>query len=62
LTHASALHRAGAVSEAKLVIADARERVLRSAALIGDAALRESFLTRVRVHAETLRLADEWLA
>jgi hypothetical protein len=61
LTHARALHRSGAVREAKLAIADARERLLRSAAPIGDAALRDSFLTRVRVHAETLRLANEWL-
>jgi tetratricopeptide (TPR) repeat protein len=61
LTHARVLHRAGAVGEAKLAIADARDRILRSAALIGDDALRASFLQRVRVHAETLRLADEWL-
>jgi hypothetical protein len=62
LTHARALHRAGAVSDAKLAIADARERVLRKAALIGDPALRESFLTRVKIHAETLRLANDWLS
>jgi tetratricopeptide (TPR) repeat protein len=60
LTYAEALHRAGAVAEAKRVIADARERLLRSADLVADAAHREAFLGGVRVHAETLRLADAW--
>jgi len=42
------------------VIGDARDRIRASAALLGDPALRESFLHRVRAHAETLRLAAEW--
>ena len=53
---------AGFVSEAKRVIAEARDHLLRSADLIGDPTHREAFLGQVRVHAETLRLADEWLA
>ncbi len=62
LTHACALHRVGAVDEAKVAIAVARDRILQSAVLIGDLALRASFLKEVRAHAKTLRLAAEWQA
>ena len=61
LTHARALHAQGRVADAHAAIADARTRLLRSAALIGDPELRASFLERVRVHADTLRLAGEWV-
>jgi tetratricopeptide (TPR) repeat protein len=61
LTHARALHRAGAIADAKLAIADARDVILRSAARIGDPTLRDSFLKRVQANADTLRLAAEWL-
>lgn len=61
VTYATALHRSGAVDEAKAAIADARDRILRSASLIGDATLRDGFLHRVSANAATLRLSREWL-
>jgi tetratricopeptide (TPR) repeat protein len=60
LAYARALRASGAVEEAKAAITEARRRIMRSAELIGDEALRRSFLERVSEHAETLKAAEEW--
>jgi hypothetical protein len=56
--YAETLHRCGDATEARRATADARDRLLRSAATIRGDALRESFLRRVVHHAQTLALAE----
>ncbi len=53
-----ALAASGRAGEARAAVELARERLAARAALIGDAALRESFLARVPDHARTRELAD----
>ncbi|WP_437940975.1 hypothetical protein [Sorangium sp. So ce341] len=52
---------AGDQRRALAAIAEARARLLASAAKIGDPELRRSFLDDVREHARTLELARAWL-
>ena len=54
-----ALAAAGERTSARATAAQASERLAARAALIGDAALRESFLSRVPEHARTRTLATE---
>jgi hypothetical protein len=61
LTYAEALHAAGEHEEARVAIAEARDRLLVRAESITQAAHRERFLAGVPTHARTLALAREWL-
>ena len=60
LTHAEALHAAGRVDEARAAIGAARQRLLASAAKVGDPAWRGRLLAGVPENARTLALAREW--
>jgi tetratricopeptide (TPR) repeat protein len=60
LLRAEALHALGATDEAFAAIREARDGVLRVAALIEQPELRESYLTRVINNARTLDLARQW--
>jgi eukaryotic-like serine/threonine-protein kinase len=62
LAYARALHAAGNTAEAQTVIDDIAERVTSAAALIGDPALRQSFLEAVPEHALALSFAKTWRA
>jgi eukaryotic-like serine/threonine-protein kinase len=62
LIRAEALHALNRVDEARVAIRAARDEVLRIAAGIADASLRESYLTRLVCNARTLELAETWLA
>jgi hypothetical protein len=57
LAHARALFALGHADEARAAIVIARDRVLARAGRIDDAALRSSFLERIREHVETFELA-----
>ncbi|WP_437337884.1 protein kinase domain-containing protein [Sorangium sp. So ce394] len=61
LIYAEALMAAGDQPRALAAIAEARARLLATAAKIGDPELRRSFLEDVREHARTLELARSWL-
>jgi hypothetical protein len=62
LLRAEALHALGRTDEARLAIQEARDRIGRIAdTLKGEPELRESYLSRVVVHARTLSLATAWL-
>jgi tetratricopeptide (TPR) repeat protein len=61
LTRAEALHALGRIDEANAAIRMARTILLEIAAGIEDHELQLSFLNRVRCHARTLLLAQEWL-
>jgi hypothetical protein len=61
LLRAEALHALGKTDEAFAAIHEAREGVLRVAALISEPELRASYLTRVMNNARTLDLAQQWL-
>ncbi|MDB5219775.1 MAG: Adenylate cyclase, partial [Myxococcaceae bacterium] len=60
LTFAEALDANGDHEAACEAIATARVRILERAAMIHDAAWKESFLERVRENARTLELARQW--
>ncbi len=57
LTYAEALFAVGDEADARVAIAAARDRLLARAARIGDATLRERFLTIVPDNARTMALA-----
>jgi hypothetical protein len=61
LNVAIAHHALGHVDEARRAIDEARKIVLERAARIDDDEVRRSFLERVEVRRDTLRLAREWL-
>ena len=58
LVHVEALLAVGERDQARAKLAAARDRLLKTAALIPDPALRESFFRRVPEHARTLELAE----
>ena len=62
LTRAEALRALDRSVEAREAICHARDSLLQVAAGIRDQELRTSFLARVRVHARTLQLANDWVA
>jgi tetratricopeptide (TPR) repeat protein len=61
LVHAECLHAAGQIEAAREAIGLARERLLRSAAKIGDPAYAQSFVEDVPENARIFALAREWL-
>jgi tetratricopeptide (TPR) repeat protein len=61
LARAEALHAVGRTDDARRAIRDARDRILRIAAGLEDAALQHSFTTIIAANARTLALAREWL-
>ncbi len=61
LTWVQVLMARGDLAEARAAVAVARERLLRQAGQIADAALRRSFLSHVPENARTLSLATELL-
>jgi hypothetical protein len=61
LAHAESLHAAGALTAARIAIAEARARLLATAAKIPDPAYRQTFLDDVPENARTLTLALAWL-
>ena len=60
LVYAEVLQQAGFADASRQALRAARDRLLERAALIGDDALRASFLGRVEEHARTLALATAW--
>ena len=62
LVYAEALHAAGHLSEARSVIAKARDRVLKMAPDESEPAWRASYLENVWENARTLELARAWLS
>jgi tetratricopeptide (TPR) repeat protein len=60
LVYAEALGAAGRMDEAHSAIRAARDRLLERARKISREAWREGFLSRVAIHAETLRLWERW--
>ncbi|AGP35131.1 serine/threonine-protein kinase [Sorangium cellulosum] len=61
LVYARALEAIGDRPAARAAIADARDRLLATAARIDDPRRREGFLENVSENAQTLKLAREWL-
>jgi tetratricopeptide (TPR) repeat protein len=61
LAHAEALEATGNHAAARAAIADARDRLLETAARIDDTARRTTFLENVPEIARTLALAGAWL-
>lgn len=61
LTFAEALAAHGDLPAARAAFREARERLLRRAAKVGDPALRRSFLERVPENARTMARARELL-
>jgi eukaryotic-like serine/threonine-protein kinase len=59
--YAEALFATGDRGAARLIIADARNRLLAAAARIEDPGWRDSFLHNVPENARTLELARQWL-
>jgi predicted ATPase len=62
LGHALALEKNGRVEEARMVVLDARDRLLERADKITDPELCASFLSRVRDNQRTIQLAERWEA
>lgn len=60
LLHAEALRASGALDEARAAIVEARDRLYERAQRIGDREMRRGMLERVKSHARTIALADEW--
>jgi serine/threonine protein kinase/tetratricopeptide (TPR) repeat protein len=60
VAHAEVLAASRLHAEARSALSDARDRLLARAEAIADAALRESFLTRVPENARTMALAVDW--
>jgi hypothetical protein len=58
---AQSLRALGRPDEAGAAISEARERVLRVAATLGEPDLRQAFLVNVEANARTLALASQWL-
>ena len=61
LARAEALHALGRSADAQVAIREARDRIHAVAATLEDAALRESYVSRVDANARTIELAREWL-
>jgi len=61
LVRAEALHATGDIAKARAAIAEARARVLATAAKIADPSCRASFLEHVPEVARTLLLSRQWL-
>src|SRR5262249_35713290 len=60
LVHAEALRASGDLEQARVHIAIARDRLLATAANVGDPELRKSFPERIPENARTVALAREW--
>jgi tetratricopeptide (TPR) repeat protein len=60
LVHAECVHASGAHDHARVMIAEARRRLLDRAGKISSEAARKGFLERVEEHARTLQLAADW--
>lgn len=60
LVRVEVLEATGYHGEAREVLVDARDRLLRIAAGIPDVELRASYLERVPEHARTIELAEKW--
>jgi tetratricopeptide (TPR) repeat protein len=61
LVEAEVRHALGQVEAARTLLRDSRDRILKTAAAIEDAAARASYLAGVKANARTLELAREWL-